>query len=70
MTDQVRKQVKKILIDRDITQTRLASEIGKGRTTVSSALSGKVGTVAPIWQAILDGLGVELVIREKEKASN
>lgn len=64
MTDELRAQIRQYLKDYGLTQTTLAVTIGTDRHTVNRALSTN-GTVPPIWQKMLDALGLELVLRPK-----
>ncbi len=64
MTDELRVQLRQVLAEHGLTQTALAAAIGTDRHTVNRALSSN-GTVPPIWQKMLDALGLELVLRPK-----
>lgn len=64
MTDELRAQIRQYLKDHGLTQTALAMEIGTDRHTINRALSSN-GSVPPIWQKMLDALGLELVLRPK-----
>ena len=67
MTEHIRKEIKKRLIDVGITQTDLAEQVGRSRQQVSDMLNGRGGNINEVWSNILDALGLELVVREKKK---
>lgn len=64
MTDELRAQLRQVLTEHGLTQAALAAAIGTDRHTVNRALNSN-GTVPPIWQKMLDALGLELVLRLK-----
>lgn len=60
ITPQVRKEIRKALIDRDITMAEFADMCGRHKTIVSNAINGWI-TVSPhIQQAIKDTLGIDV----------
>lgn len=64
MTDELRAQLRQYLKEHELTQAALAVAIDTDRHTINRALSFN-GTVPPIWQKMLDALGLELVLRPK-----
>lgn len=64
MTDEIRAQLRQYLKDHNLTQTALAAEMGTDRHTVNRALASN-GKLPPIWQKMLDALGLELTLRAK-----
>ena len=64
MTDHLRAQLRAYLVDHDLTLSALAAAIGTDRHSVSRAL-GSNGAVPPIWQKMLDALGLELTLQTK-----
>lgn len=67
MTDKIRHTIKVELAKRSMTQTDLANELGISKQHVSRALTGDLGKVPPIWERILNHLGLELTVEEKEE---
>lgn len=67
MTNEIRKAVKKRMIDKELNQTELAKTIGKSRQQVNDVLSGRTGHLAETWEEIFKALGLELIVREKGK---
>ena len=65
MTDDLRLQLRQHLATQGLSQAELGARIGTDRHTISRALAGN-GAVPPIWQRMLDALGLELVLRPKE----
>lgn len=64
MTDELRIQLRQFLKDQGLTQSALAAAVGTDRHAISRALASN-GTVPPIWQKMLDVLGLELVLQPK-----
>jgi ribosome-binding protein aMBF1 (putative translation factor) len=69
MTNDIRKAVKKQMIDKDLNQTELAQMIGKSRQQVNDVLSGRTGHLADTWQEIFDALGLELIVVSKDSST-
>jgi ribosome-binding protein aMBF1 (putative translation factor) len=67
MTDEIRKTIKKKMIDRGLNQTELAKKIKKSRQQVNDALAGRSGHVAETWEGILKELGLKLTVEEERK---
>jgi DNA-binding phage protein len=65
MTNEIRKSVKKQMIEKEINQTELAKKIGKSRQQVNDVLSGRTGHLADTWEEIFNALGLELVVKPK-----
>lgn len=68
MTDEIRKAVKKRLIDLEISQTELAESVGKTRQQINDMLSGRAGNITETWGNVFDKLGLELTVKEKDQA--
>ena len=67
MTNDIRKAVKKQMIDKEVNQTELAKLIGKSRQQVNDVLSGRTGHLGDTWEDIFEALGLELVVKPKER---
>lgn len=67
MTDELRKALRAFLKEQGISQAELAALIGTDRHAVCRALTTN-GKVPVIWQQMLDALGLELVLRNKQAA--
>ncbi len=67
MTDDLRLQLRQHLAARHLSQAELGARIGTDRHTISRALATN-GKLPPIWQKMLDALGLELVLRPREAA--
>lgn len=64
MTDDLRLQLRQYLSEHGLTQTGLALAVGTDRHTINRALA-RNGRIPPIWQKMLDNLGLELVLQPK-----
>ncbi len=64
MTDEIRAQLRQYLKDHNLSQAALAAQVETDRHTISRALSTN-GKLPPIWQKMLDALGLELVLQTK-----
>ena len=67
VTDEIRAQLRAELARRQMTQTRLARELGMSRTHLSNMLHGQRGQLPPTWQRLLDHLELELTFRSKRQ---
>jgi transcriptional regulator with XRE-family HTH domain len=65
MTDNIRKTIKKQMIDKGINQTELAKKVGKSRQQVNDVLNGRTGHLGETWQEIFDALDLEIVVKPK-----
>ena len=65
MTDDIRLDVRVHMLKNGVSQTRLAEEAGLTRQHVSALLTGHRGRLPDAWHKMLDGLGLELVVRPK-----
>lgn len=68
MTDDLRAQLRQYLSDHNLSQSALAVTVGTDRHTISRALT-RNGSIPPIWQKMLDALGLELVLRPKRSSA-
>lgn len=66
VNDDIRRAIRVELAKRDMNQSDLAKQIGRTRQHVSAAIRGDIGKLPKIWQDILDGLDLELVVRERQ----
>lgn len=66
MTDDIRTAMREYLAMSGLTQTELGEKAGKHKMTVSKALSGDLGKVPGIWEALLDAAGLKLVVMPKD----
>ena len=66
MNEQIRESVRVALAKKDMSQTELAEKVGATRQQVNQFIRGKGGNVHTLWQKMLDELGLELVVKEKE----
>ena len=69
MTDHIREEVRIAIVRQRVSQTALAAEVGLSQHHVSALLSGRRGRLPDGWQKVLDGLGLELVVRPKTQES-
>ena len=67
MNDRIRHTIKVELAKRSMNQTDLAKELGISKQHVNRALTGDLGKVPPIWERILEHMGLELTVRPKEE---
>lgn len=65
MTHNIRKEIRKAMIDRDVTQAALAEATGLTPAHVSDLLRGRRGDLGSGWRRVLDALGLELCVRPK-----
>ena len=65
MTDGIRLDVRVHMLKNGISQTKLAEDVGLTRQHVSALLTGHRGRLPDGWHKVLDGLGLELVVRPK-----
>ena len=65
MTHKVRKDIRKAMIDQDMTQAALAGQTGLTAAHVSDLLRGRRGDLGDGWHRVLDALGLELCVRPK-----
>ena len=65
MTDDIRLSVRVHMLKNGISQTQLAEDVGLTRQHVSALLTGHRGRLPDSWQRVLDGLGLEVVVRAK-----
>ena len=65
MTHKTRKDIRKAMIDLDMTQAALASQTGLTPAHVSDLLRGRRGDLGEGWRRVLDALGLELCVRPK-----
>jgi transcriptional regulator with XRE-family HTH domain len=63
MTDEIRKQTRKLMKRRGISVSKLAYEIDMDRPNLSRILNGRSAEVPESWLNILDVLGVELTLK-------
>lgn len=66
MNDAIREAVKQAMKDQGLSQVTLAKELDIDRVNLTRILSGRSGKPPETWSKILDRLGLELVVREKE----
>lgn len=69
MTDHIREEVRIAMVRQRVSQTALAAEVGLSQHHVSALLGGRRGRLPDGWQKVLDGLGLELVVRPKTHES-
>ena len=62
MTDEIRNKIKKILIDRNLSQTEAAREAGISRQYLNNMLNGQSGDLPDSWTKLFDVLGVKVDI--------
>jgi transcriptional regulator with XRE-family HTH domain len=67
MTSPIRKQIREAMINSQLSQAELARNIGVTKQYLNNYLIGKDGDVPKLWQKVFDELGLELVLKEKEK---
>jgi transcriptional regulator with XRE-family HTH domain len=67
VTDRIREEVRVALVRQRVSQGELADRVGLSRQHVSALLTGHRGKLPEAWERILDGLGLELVVRPKER---
>lgn len=67
MNHRIRKDIRKAMIDLDMTQTALASQTGLTPAHVSDLLRGRRGDLGDGWRRVLDALGLELCVRPKTR---
>ena len=67
MTDDIREEVRIAMVRQHMSQTALAAEVGLSQHHVSALLGGRRGRLPIGWQKVLDGLGLELVVRPKTR---
>jgi transcriptional regulator with XRE-family HTH domain len=65
MNERVRQVVKAVMQERELTQTRLAEELGMQQPNLTRLLSGRIGSVPENWQRVLDALDLELTATPK-----
>lgn len=66
MSEHIKQEVRAAMEARGITQAELGRRIGKNRHRVSHAVN-HANFVPPIWTAMLEALGLELVVQEKRE---
>lgn len=62
MTDEIRTKIKKLLIDKDLSQTAVAKDAGISRQYFNNMLSGHSGDLPDSWAKVFDVLGVKVDI--------
>lgn len=65
MTHKVRIDIRKAMIDLDMTQAALAEATRLTPAHVSDLLRGRRGDLGEGWQRVLDALGLVLCVRSK-----
>jgi transcriptional regulator with XRE-family HTH domain len=66
MTDEIRHAVKVELAKKRLTQAQLAEQIGVTPQHFSRMMQGVSSNVPDAWQKVLDKLGLELTVKQKE----
>ena len=68
VNEQLRNALLAVLKERDISQAELARRAGVPRQNISRALTSESpqGKVPPIWEKMLDALGLELTVKQKD----
>ena len=68
VNEQLRNALLAVLKERNISQAELARRAGVPRQNISRALtsSDPQGKVPPIWEKMLDALGLELTVKAKD----
>ncbi len=66
MTDDIRKAVRGRLGERNWNRSELARKTGLHKQTVSDLLNGKNEGKIETWEKILEVLGLELYVRDRE----
>jgi hypothetical protein len=66
MNDDIRTAMREYLAMSGMTQTQLGAKAGKHKMSVSKALSGELGKVPGIWEALLEAAGLKLVVMPKD----
>ena len=61
MNPSVREAVRHTMKAQGITQEVLAERVGTVQPSIARLLTGKSGAIPPLWQNVLDTLGLELV---------
>lgn len=69
VTDSIRLELRLELVRQGVSRAELARRTGLTANHVSALLNGRRGRLAEAWENILDGLGLELVVRPRGQAS-
>lgn len=70
MNDDIRRQVREAMREKDISTYRLAEMVKTVQPNISRILSGRSGSIPELWTKVLDALGLELVVRKKGDDGN
>lgn len=65
VTDHIREEVRVAMVRQRVSQVELAERVGLTRQHISALLNGHRGKLPDAWEKLLDGLGLELVVRPK-----
>jgi len=67
VNERIRQAVRIELARRDSNQAKLAKQVGVSPQYVSDVMRARAGNVPEVWQRIFDELGLELVVRLKDR---
>jgi ribosome-binding protein aMBF1 (putative translation factor) len=67
MNDSIRESVREAMEKYQLSQVDLAKDIGVTKQYLNNYLNGKDGDVPKLWQKVFDTLGLELIVKNKEK---
>jgi transcriptional regulator with XRE-family HTH domain len=68
MNNDIRQYVRLELSKRNMSQSRLAAEIGVSRQYLSNIMRGVSGNVPSVWEKIFTELELDLVVQPKQNA--
>lgn len=66
MTEKIRQQIRDVMTEQEMTTYRLAQMTGIDQPNVTRLLKGRSGKIPESWQKVLDALGLELIVKQKD----
>ena len=66
MTEHIREEVRVAMVRQHVTQGELAERLGITRQHLSAMLTGRRSRLPDAWAKVLDELGLELIVRQRD----
>lgn len=67
VNDRIRKQVRDLMKERGLSQQQLADLTGIERPNINAMLNGKIGKMPERWEKVLEALGKDIGLVDREE---